>query len=209
MNVDEPDDPQLWTAVLAGDGLAFAEVYRRHSSRIYSYCFRRLGSWETAQDLTSLVFLEAWRRRHDLRLDRGNSVLAWLFGIANNVIRNSERAKRRHWHAMASLPAVSLVHDHADEVAARLDAEAKIKRVVECLEAMTTRDREILTLAAWGQLDERQLADALGIPKGTVKSRLSRARSRLDILLDRQSTEQPDVVTQGLQGPRAPRIEVL
>jgi RNA polymerase sigma-70 factor (ECF subfamily) len=97
-------DRDLWQRAASGDGDAFAEVYQRYADRIYGYCFRRTASWSTAQDLTSVVFLEAWRKRSDVAFDDDGSVIAWLFGVANNVVRNSQRSMRRHQLALQRLP---------------------------------------------------------------------------------------------------------
>jgi RNA polymerase sigma-70 factor (ECF subfamily) len=175
-------DQELWQRAAAGDGDAFAEVYRRHTDRIYGYCFRRTASWSTAQDLTSLVFLEAWRRRGEVSFDTDGSVIAWLFGVANNVVRNSQRAMRRHQLALHRLPPPDSEPDFADEVDARLDDQRRMAGVLAALASLTDSDREVLALSAWSGLDQRQMADALGVPVGTVKSRLSRARERLRAL---------------------------
>ena len=177
-------DRDLWRQAVSGDGDAFAEVYRRYADRIYGYCFRRTASWSTAQDLTSVVFLEAWRKRSDVAFDDDGSVIAWLFGVANNVVRNSQRSMRRHQLALQRLPDPVVEPDFADDAAARLDDEDRMARVLAALARLSDSDRELLALAAWSGLDQRQIADALGVPIGTVKSRLSRARDRLRTLTE-------------------------
>ena len=172
-------DRELWQQAASGDGDAFAEVYRRYADRIYGYCFRRTASWSTAQDLTSVVFLEAWRKRSDVAFDDDGSVIAWLFGVANNVVRNSQRSLRRHQLALQRLPDPVVEPDFADDAAARLDDEKRMARVLAALARLSDSDRELLALSAWSGLDQRQIAEALGVPVGTVKSRLSRARDRL------------------------------
>lgn len=59
----EPSDTDLWARSGAGDRDAFGELFDRHARVIYNYCFRRIGNWATAEDVLSVVFLEAWRRR--------------------------------------------------------------------------------------------------------------------------------------------------
>ena len=172
-------DRDLWRRAASGDGDAFAEVYRRYADRIYGYCFRRTASWSTAQDLTSVVFLEAWRKRGDVAFDADGSVIAWLFGIANNVVRNSQRSMRRHQLALQRLPEPSAEPDFADAAAARLDDEERMARVLSALARLSDSDRELLAMSAWSGLDQHQIAEALQVPIGTVKSRLSRARERL------------------------------
>ena len=74
-------------------------LFERHGRTIYNYCFRRVGSWAVAEDLVSIVFLEAWRRV-DKQLPSGKE-LPWLFGIATNVVRNRRRSERRHAAALS------------------------------------------------------------------------------------------------------------
>lgn len=177
-------DQDLWQRAASGDGDAFAEVYRRYADRIYGYCFRRTASWSTAQDLTSVVFLEAWRRRGDVTFDADGSVVAWLFGVANNVVRNSQRSLRRHQLAIQRLPEPLAEPDFADAATARLDDEERMARVLTALGRLGAGDRELLAMSAWSGLDQHQIAEVLGVPVGTVKSRLSRARERLRRLTD-------------------------
>ncbi len=89
----EPEDSILWARSRAGDADAFGLLFERHAKAIYNYCFRRTGDWALAEDLLSVVFLEAWRRRRK-ELEPGK-VLPWLYGIATNVVRNQRRSQRR------------------------------------------------------------------------------------------------------------------
>ena len=133
-------------------------VYRRHADKIYGYCFRRTASWSTAQDLTSVVFLEAWRRRGEVRFDAEGSVVAWLFGVANNVVRKGERSLRRHRAALLRLPALEDEPDFAESAADRLDDEVRMRRVLTALAELSDGDRELLALATWSGLTQGQIA---------------------------------------------------
>src|SRR5262245_7740580 len=82
-----PGDDALWEASSRGDGRAFSEIYERYARTIYNYLFRRLADWSEAEDLTAVVFLEAFRRRQEVVVDEGK-LLPWLYGIATNVLRN-------------------------------------------------------------------------------------------------------------------------
>ena len=85
-----------------------AELHARrwdeHAQAIYRYCFRRTGDAALAEDLTSIVFLEAWRRSGEVAIADEN-VLAWLYGVATNVLRNQRRHQRRHRAAVARIRA--------------------------------------------------------------------------------------------------------
>ncbi len=88
----EPSDAALWLRSRDGDADAFGLLFERHATAIYNFCFRRIGDWAAAEDLLSIVFLEAWRRRDkELPPDK---VLPWLYGIATNVVRNRRVAEK-------------------------------------------------------------------------------------------------------------------
>jgi RNA polymerase sigma-70 factor (ECF subfamily) len=175
----ETTDAALWARATAGDGDAFTALYDRYGDRVHSYCFRRTASAASAQDLTSAVWLEAWRGRAKAVLHEDGSLAPWLFGIARNVIRNSERTLRRHRAALNRLPDPLDEPDHADLVTARLDDERRMAEVLAAVDRLPQREQDVLTLVAWADLGQAEVAAALGISVGTVKSRLSRARARL------------------------------
>ena len=171
------DSESQWQRVCAGDEKAFAAIYSDRADAIFRFCLRRVGDWAAAQDCVSMVFLEAWRLRARLRQE--DSLNAWLFGIANNVVRNMVRARRRHAEFLDRLPTEQAVPSADDAAAARLDAEQAVRPFIAALNKLRRADRELIALAAWGDLTTVELGVALGIPAGTVKSRLARARKRL------------------------------
>jgi RNA polymerase sigma-70 factor (ECF subfamily) len=171
------DDSTLWSRSGAGDADAFALLFERHANAIYNYCFRRVGDWSAAEDLLSVVFLEAWRRRHK-DLPPGK-VLPWLYGIATNVVRNRRRSDRRYRAALARVPASPAEPDPGEEVLERLDDEHRIGRALELLAKLPRRQQDVFVLCAWSELSYEDAAFALGIPVGTVRSRLSRARQSM------------------------------
>jgi RNA polymerase sigma factor (sigma-70 family) len=173
----ELSDGALWTRVRTGDKAAFALLFERHAKAIYNYCFRRLGNWSAAEDALSLVFLEAWRRR-DQRLPP-EKVLPWLYGIATNVVRNRRRRDRRAAALARRVPLPASPPPFTEATEARLDAEREMGRVLALIARLPARDRDVLALCAWMELSYEDAALALGIPVGTVRSRLSRARGRL------------------------------
>ncbi|MFC4909209.1 RNA polymerase sigma factor [Actinomadura gamaensis] len=186
----EPTDAELWRQAVEGDAEGFGVLFDRHSRAVYNHCFRRIGDWSVADDLTSVVFLEAWRRRAEIRLD-GDSALPWLLGVAANVARNRNRAMRRHREALARIPARPDAPDHADDVAERLDAEQAMARLLRLVKKLSRDDQDVLALCAGDGLSYAQAAVALGVPVGTVRSRLSRAKSRLRELLANEYPARP------------------
>ncbi|MFJ4674402.1 MULTISPECIES: RNA polymerase sigma factor [unclassified Kitasatospora] len=172
----------------AGEQTALGELFDEHAQALYGYALRALGDWAAAEDVVSLTFLEAWRLRGKLRED-GESVRPWLFGIATNVLRNTARAGRRHRAAMARLPEREPVPDFAEELVTRLDDHAQLAAVQRALAGLRRGEREVFRLCVWVGLDYASAAEALGVPVGTVRSRLSRARARLRALAERELTE--------------------
>ena len=177
--IEAAPDRQLWAQTRQGDPEAFGALYERHVDAVLNHCFRRTGSWSLAEDLTSSVFLETWRRRHVLEIDTGDSLLPWLLGTANNVIRHQTRTLLRHRRAISRLPHGVTGPDPSDEAVARIDAEAYMQRVLSAVKQLTMVEQEAIALCVWAGLGYADAAVAMGVPVGTVRSRLARARERL------------------------------
>ena len=173
-----PTEQVLWREARSGSVDAWNELFVRHHRAIYNFCFRRVGSWTAAEDLASAVFLEAWRRRDAVAPEIENA-LPWLYGIATMLTRNHRRTMRRHADALARIAPPEPEQDPAETVALRVDAERRVRVLLSALSRLSREDREVLELAATGRLSHAEIGMALGIPVGTVKSRLSRARQRL------------------------------
>lgn len=172
-------DSELWSrAARKHDGEAFGQLFERHANAVYAHCFRRIGSWSAAEDLTSVVFLEAWRKRRDVQL-AGDSVLPWLLAVANNATRNAERSIRRHQRLLTKLPGPETVPDLAEDAAKRADEEQAMRLILAEVDSLAEPEREVLALCDWAGLSYAEAAVALRIPVGTVRSRLARARQQL------------------------------
>jgi RNA polymerase sigma-70 factor (ECF subfamily) len=172
-----PSDADLWARSRAGDSDAFGLLFERHAGLIYNYCFRRVGDSATAQDMLSMVFLEAWRRR-DKALPP-DKTLAWLYGIATNVVRHQHRSERRFAAALGRLPRTDAEPDFAAAANVRLDYERQAQQALDMLKALPRREQDVFVLCAGMELSYEDAALALDLPLGTVRSRLSRARARL------------------------------
>lgn len=174
-----PSDSVLWRRAAEGDRDAFGQLFDRHAAAVYNHLFRLTANWSVAEDLTSAVFLQAWRRRGQVTFDRDRA-LPWLLGVANHTLRNSRRSLRRQRAALERLapPAMSSA-DHADTVAARVDSERQMAAIRAAVGRLPRHQREVIELCVWSGLDQQAAAVALGVAVGTVKSRMHRARAHL------------------------------
>ncbi len=185
--------------IRAGDADAFGEAFDEHAGAVYAHAVRMLGNRSAAEDAVSLTFLEAWRLRSRLRPDghteegnRSESIRPWLLGIATNVVRNASRAARRHRAALLRVPLHDVDLDFADDVVGRMAEADELAAAHRALAQLRPKDRDVVLLCVWAGLDYAAAAEALDIPVGTVKSRLSRARARLRVLATTDVEPAPD-----------------
>jgi RNA polymerase sigma-70 factor (ECF subfamily) len=170
-----PSDAQL-IARARLEPAAFAPIFDRHYAAIHGYLRRRLDA-PIAEELAAETFARALRavsRYDDARAD----ALPWLFGIAANLARRHRRTEVRRLRAYARTGHDPLQDEHGD-APARLDAAAAGPRVAAALVELRAHDREALLLFAWAELSYEEIALALSVPVGTVRSRLHRARRTL------------------------------
>lgn len=185
-----------------GDQAAFGQLFDECSKAVYNHAFRLTGNWSTAEDVMALTFLEAWRLR--TRIDEeGGSLKPWLLGIATNVTRNQRRAARRHDDALARLPRGEAVPDFAEEVVGRIDDAERLAAIRQAYGRLRHQEQDVFALCVWAGLDYAQAAEALGIPVGTVRSRLSRARRKL------ADAGEPPPARRQVVGDRGPEKEEI
>jgi RNA polymerase sigma-70 factor (ECF subfamily) len=168
----------LRARVRAGDPEAFGVLFDEYGRVVYNLAFRMTGNWSAAEEAVSLTFLEAWRLRDTIE-QTGGSLRPWLLGVAVNVTRNAARASRRHQAALDRLPPAPVIPDFADDLAGRIDDAARLRAVQAAMSRLRRAEQEVLALCVWCGLDYTAAAQALGVPVGTVRSRLSRARAKL------------------------------
>jgi RNA polymerase sigma-70 factor (ECF subfamily) len=146
---------------------AFGQVFDRHWPALRRYLALRLGA-DLGEELAAEVFVRAFAGRHTYK-DGDGDARPWLYGIAANLVRDHRRRERRHTAAMALL-------DRAPTMPAQLP---DVSAVMSQLARMPLGTREAVALWVWGDLSYEQIAQALSIPIGTVRSRLNRARTAL------------------------------
>ena len=189
-----PEPPPDAELISGASREEFALLFDRHAVKIHRYVARRLGTAD-ADDLLSQTFLIAYERRHRYTTtDPVDGALPWLYGIATNLIHRRRRSEVRQYRAYArSEPAGRHTHDDplASEVASRVDAEAAQRALARALAALRQQERDVLLLYAWEDLGYAEIAAALNIPIGTVRSRLHRARKSVRATLGPAFEEQP------------------
>jgi RNA polymerase sigma factor (sigma-70 family) len=153
------------------DASAFAGVFDRHFRAIFRFLEGRVGV-QLAEDLASETFVVAFRRRRSYDLSREDA-RPWLYGIATNLVREHRRAEERHLRALARMTesAPGQTPEHLDP------------GLSAALLELSHEERSLILLLAWADLTYEQLAHALEVPVGTVRSRVSRVRSKLSALL--------------------------
>ncbi|MCA0331948.1 MAG: RNA polymerase sigma factor [Actinobacteria bacterium] len=172
------DETVLAAAAARGDKAAFERLYDLHAARVHAHCARQLGTVQDADDLTAVVFLEAWRRRGSVRVVDG-SVLPWLLVTATNVARNHRRGMRRYRAVLARLPAPDPVPDHGGDVAHRMRTAEGARTLAVALASLGATDRQVVSLCLLEDLTYQQAGDVLGLSHAAVRSRLSRSRRAL------------------------------
>lgn len=175
----------LWSDLREGDPTALTALFDLHADAVHTFAFRRTASWSSAEDITQATFLTAWRRAaaRDLPVLDHPTALPWLLGVADHesrsLYRGALRRRRLHQRIAATRADEPGTADHAASVAERLDDERQMARVRAAVDVLPTHQRVVVELVVWSGLSLAQAASALGVAEGTVKSRLSRAKSRL------------------------------
>lgn len=155
---------------------AFGAIFERHFDSVYGYACRRVGA-DLAKEIATETFVRAFDRRRTFDVSRADA-RPWLLGIAANLLRRHWRTERRGLEAYARATARQASPD---------DAFLRVE-VVAALDSLSRDEREALFLFAVADLSYEEIADALEIPVGTVRSRLARARGRVRERLDHEQT---------------------
>ncbi len=171
--------------LIAAGPEAFEQLFERHHARIHGWLRRRLTA-ATAEELAAEVFVRAWagRDRYDAQY---SDAAPWLFGIASNLARRQHRQEGRALRALARTGVDPLDRAGAETGPAddRVDAAARRQALARALATLRPAEREVLLLHAWAELSYEEIALATGVPIGTVRSRLHRARHNVRTQLER------------------------
>jgi len=166
--------------------MCFGILFDRHAPSIYRYIARRVGR-DAIDDLVAETFIGAFSSRLHYNLAYRDA-RPWLYGIATHVIGSHRREELRQFRISQAVWSAGAVLGHADSVAADMTAQSMSEPLATALSALVAGDRDVLILLAWEQLTYEEVARALDIPVGTVRSRLHRARASVQEALARLGT---------------------
>lgn len=168
---------------------AFEAFYREHLPFVRSFVARRVDDPHTAADLTADIFVAAIESAHRYRSSSGLPV-AWLAGIARNVVAGHLRKQARELRAVSRISGRALLDDPSlERITQRLDVERSVRRLYRALDALPEKQRAVVELVAVDGLSLAEAATALGIAPGTARMRYHRARARLQSELPTQLAE--------------------
>jgi RNA polymerase sigma-70 factor (ECF subfamily) len=170
-------DAALLARIAEEDAGAFAELYERYRRRIYAFALRRLRDRERAEDAVQETFAAVWRSAGTYRAERG-AAGAWLYAVSRNAIVDRFRSRPEESGDPPDVP------DEKDGPAQRAERDWVAGRVHSALRTLPEKERAVIELAYWRGLSQSEVADSLGIPLGTVKTRTRSALSRLADLLE-------------------------
>lgn len=176
--VAPPTDEDLVAAIAKGDRRSMQVLYARHSTRIHRFVLRRVGNAALAEDIVSEVFLAVWSRAD--RFERRSKATTWLLAIAHHKALN---AMRRTAEATLDDATAGTIADSADDPETVLGKKRRGEIVRKCLDRLSTAQREIVDLVYYHNRSIAEVAGIVGIPEGTVKTRMFYARQHMAKML--------------------------
>jgi RNA polymerase sigma-70 factor (ECF subfamily) len=172
-------DGELIQRAATGDRRAFEDLYRRYARPVFGLALRRLGDRGRAEDAVQETFASIWRSASSYRPERGPGA-PWLYAVARNAIVDRTRARSE---TPAEVPDEAAPEPGPPE---RAEQSWVSWRVHRALEELPEREREVIALAYWSGLSQSEVAEFLGVPLGTVKTRTRAALARLADLLEEE-----------------------
>jgi RNA polymerase sigma-70 factor, ECF subfamily len=177
-------DEVLMAQIAGGDRSAMAALYARHHVRVFRFVLRLVQDVSTAEDLTTEVLFDVWR--HANRFDRRSAVSTWVLGIARFKALSALRYRPTE---TLDEHAAEAIEDPADSPATEVEKKDTSMVIRKCLTELPAEHREIVDLVYYHEKSLEEVAEIVGIPKNTVKTRMFRARARLAGLLKRAGIE--------------------
>ncbi len=178
-----PDERRLVDRAQAGDAEAFGQLYDAFIDRVYRFVFFRVTDVETAEDLTSQVFLKAWENLESYR-PKG-PFLAWLYAIARNTVIDNYRTRKQ----TVSLDEAAPIAAQDDKLDEHLELEFEMKSLQAAMQHLTEEQKEVLILKFIADYDTSQIARRMGKSEGAVRALQMRALQALARVMSNASNE--------------------
>lgn len=161
-----PNERQLVLQAQAGNSEAFGQLYDAYMERIYRFVYFRVEDQQTAEDITSQVFLKAWNNLDRFSFNR-TPYLAWLYTIAHNAVIDHYRTRK----VAAALDDVQLSQqDHAEAVENEIDLTAEMRTIKEAMQTLTDDQQKVLTLKFIEGMSNTEIARHLGKREGAIRA---------------------------------------
>ena len=177
-------DEVLIGRIAKGDRLAMQVLFARHHVRVYRFVLRLVGNPSTAEDLISDVFLDVWRQAD--RFEGRSQVSTWLLAIARFKALSALRKKPEE---ELDAEAIEAIEDRSDDPEVAMQKKDKSAALRKCLEALSPEHREIIDLVYYHEKSVEEVAEIVGIPENTVKTRMFYARKKMAELLKAAGVE--------------------
>jgi RNA polymerase sigma-70 factor (ECF subfamily) len=184
-------DETLIAEIAAGNRLAMRNLYVRHERRVFRFIMRMVGDRCLAEEVLSEVFFDVWKKAG--RFEGRSSVSTWLLGIARHKALTAAATKSRPSESLDGAAAMNIVDPTADPDEAMLSHE-RGTLLRRCLGALSPEHREIIDLVYYQEKSIKEIADLLGIPDNTVKTRMFYARKRLAVLVEAAGADRPEAI---------------
>jgi RNA polymerase sigma-70 factor, ECF subfamily len=174
----QSSDALLLQSIAAGDKSAMRILYQRHNVQIYRFILRLVGNVDLAEDIVSVVFLEVWRSAGRFRAE--SRVVTWLLAIARN---KAISALRRGSEPQLDDHMAAAIADSCDDPETQMEQKDRCEIIQKCLMQLSLCQREIIDLVYYHEKSVKEVARIVGVPEGTVKTRMFHARKRMSKLL--------------------------
>jgi RNA polymerase sigma-70 factor (ECF subfamily) len=171
-------DEELMSRIASADRLAMQALYARHHVRVYRFVLRLIGNASAAEDLVTEVFLDVWRQAGSF--EARSRVSTWLLAIARFKALS---AMRRRSEEELSEETAATIEDSADDPEVAVQKKDKGQILRKCITALSPEHREIIDLVYYHEKSVEEVAEIVGIPENTVKTRMFYARKKLAELL--------------------------
>lgn len=171
--IGHPDERHLVEQAKAGDAQAFGQLYDSSVDRVYRFIFFRVNDVETAEDLTSVVFVKAWEHLH--RYQPQGPFLAWLYSIARNTVIDHYRTHKQTVSLEEAAP-VAAPNTAPDDV---IDLQIEMKSLQAAMQHLTGEQREVLTLKFLAEMDTAEIAKRMRKSEGAIRALQMRALQAL------------------------------